>query len=62
MSSTTTSADGTGYPDGLKGRSRRVPASWPADAFDAMTSDRPYRRAMDPATALQKSGKGRLSI
>src|SRR3989338_6981961 len=39
--------DGTGYPDGLKGTeipflSRIV---YVADAFDAMTADRPYRKA-----------------
>lgn len=40
--------DGTGYPDGLVGdqipQSVRVVAI--CDAFDAMTSDRPYRRSM----------------
>lgn len=40
--------DGTGYPDGLPGaetpRLARVLAV--ADAYDAMTTDRPYRRAM----------------
>jgi HD-GYP domain-containing protein (c-di-GMP phosphodiesterase class II) len=40
--------DGTGYPDGLAGeripRLARVVAI--ADAFDAMTTDRPYRRAL----------------
>ncbi len=40
--------DGRGYPDGLKGEdipllSRIV---YIADAFDAMTSDRPYRKAL----------------
>jgi len=40
--------DGLGYPDGLKGEhipllSRIV---YIADAFDAMTSDRPYRKAL----------------
>ena len=48
--------NGSGYPDGLKGEEipegARILAV--ADAFDAMTSDRPYRRAMDPATALQE--------
>jgi len=52
--------DGTGYPDGLKGEEipegARILAV--ADAFDAMTSDRPYRRAMDPATALQEIREG----
>ena len=46
--------DGTGYPDGLKGEkiplSARVVAV--ADAFDAMTSDRPYRRGMPAADAF----------
>ena len=40
--------DGTGYPDGLKGeeipRTSRLIAV--VDAFDAMSSDRPYRRAL----------------
>ncbi|OFW56017.1 MAG: hypothetical protein A2Y75_04730 [Candidatus Solincola sediminis] len=40
--------DGTGYPDGLKGR--RIPLCARilavADAFEAMRSDRPYRRAL----------------
>jgi HD-GYP domain-containing protein (c-di-GMP phosphodiesterase class II) len=44
--------DGSGYPDRLKGEdiplTARVVAV--ADAFDAMTSDRPYRRGM-PANA-----------
>lgn len=46
--------DGSGYPDGLEGESipliARVLAV--ADAFDAMTSDRPYRKAMTPDAAL----------
>jgi len=41
--------DGTGYPDGLAGSeiplAARIVAV--ADAFDAMSSDRPYRRALD---------------
>jgi len=40
--------DGTGYPDGLKGhlipRISKIIAV--ADAYNAMTSDRPYREAM----------------
>jgi len=44
--------DGSGYPDGLKGEEiplmSRILAV--ADSYDAMTSDRPYRRAM-PKTA-----------
>jgi HD-GYP domain-containing protein (c-di-GMP phosphodiesterase class II) len=46
--------DGKGYPDGLAGpaisRVARIVAV--ADAFDAMTSDRPYRRGMPPADAF----------
>jgi HD-GYP domain-containing protein (c-di-GMP phosphodiesterase class II) len=46
--------DGTGYPSGRAGEEipleARVLAV--ADAFDAMTSDRPYRRALSHAEAL----------
>jgi len=47
--------DGTGYPDGLKGEdiplgSRIV---FVADAFNAMTTDRPYRRARSKQEALK---------
>jgi putative nucleotidyltransferase with HDIG domain len=46
--------DGTGYPDGLAGenipRLARVVAV--VDAFDAMTSDRPYRRGIPLAQAF----------
>lgn len=40
--------DGKGYPDGLKGEqiSRLARIVAVADAFDAMTSDRPYRKGM----------------
>jgi HD-GYP domain-containing protein (c-di-GMP phosphodiesterase class II) len=48
--------DGHGYPDGLVGeaipRLARIVAV--ADAFDAMTSDRPYRRARGHAEALRE--------
>lgn len=53
--------DGKGYPSGIKGEEiplgARVIAV--ADSFDAMTSDRPYRRAMTryEALALLKQGK-----
>ncbi|MDQ4130506.1 MAG: HD domain-containing protein [Actinomycetota bacterium] len=48
--------DGHGYPDGLKGEeiplaSRIVLA---CDAYDAMTTDRPYRGAMDPRDAREE--------
>lgn len=51
--------DGKGYPDGLKGDEISLGASimMVADAFDAMTSDRSYRRALpiDQAVAeIQK--------
>jgi HD-GYP domain-containing protein (c-di-GMP phosphodiesterase class II) len=54
--------DGTGYPDRLRGEEipllARVVSV--ADAFDAMTSDRPYRRGMSIAEAYQeiKSASG----
>jgi HD-GYP domain-containing protein (c-di-GMP phosphodiesterase class II) len=40
--------DGSGYPDGLKGTDIPLPARIVAvaDAFDAMTSDRPYRKGL----------------
>lgn len=48
--------DGKGYPRKLRGEEicleSRIVAV--ADAFDAMTSDRPYRRAMDPHAALEE--------
>jgi HD-GYP domain-containing protein (c-di-GMP phosphodiesterase class II) len=46
--------DGRGYPDGLAGE--RIPIAarivFCCDAFDAMTTDRPYRRARPVADAL----------
>lgn len=46
--------NGEGYPDGLSGEQipmlARIVAV--ADAFDAMTSNRPYRQALDPADAF----------
>jgi HD-GYP domain-containing protein (c-di-GMP phosphodiesterase class II)/CHASE2 domain-containing sensor protein len=48
--------DGMGYPDGLAGNDipllARIIAA--ADAFDAMTSNRPYRRALPFARACQE--------
>lgn len=46
--------DGRGYPDGLKGESIPLTARIVAvaDAFDAMTSDRPYRPGMPTARAF----------
>ena len=46
--------DGKGYPDGLRGEQVPLLARLIAvpDVFDAVTSDRAYRRAMPPAEAL----------
>ncbi|GAB6992059.1 HD-GYP domain-containing protein [Paenibacillus pini] len=53
--------DGKGYPDGLAGEDipllGRIIAV--ADAYDAMTSDRPYRRGMDCTKALSILEEGR---
>ena len=45
--------DGGGYPDGLAGTAIPIEARVVAavDAWSAMTSDRVYRAALDPATA-----------
>src|SRR5690606_32749780 len=47
--------DGKGYPGMLEGDEVPVESQLigMAEAFDALTSDRPYRRAMLPADALQ---------
>jgi putative two-component system response regulator len=47
--------DGTGYPDGLQGDEIPYLARvfQVADAFDALTSERPYRDAVEPAGALE---------
>lgn len=53
--------DGTGYPQGLKGTNipfgARVIAV--ADSYDAMTSDRPYRKAMPTSKAAMILSEGR---
>lgn len=48
--------DGKGYPDRLKGEEISIEASIlaVADVYDAMTSDRPYRKGMDKETALNE--------
>jgi diguanylate cyclase (GGDEF)-like protein len=48
--------DGSGYPDRLSGEAIPLGARIIAacDAFDAMTSDRPYRSAMSAETALEE--------
>lgn len=47
--------DGKGYPDGLRGEEIPLEARIiaVADAYDAMTTDRPYRPAMDHREALK---------
>lgn len=47
--------DGSGYPEGLKGEKIPFAARLFAivDVFDALTSDRPYRKAWTKAAALQ---------
>jgi putative nucleotidyltransferase with HDIG domain len=46
--------DGTGYPDGIRGTEIPIGARVLAvvDCFDALTSDRPYRRALTDVEAL----------
>lgn len=55
--------DGTGYPDGLKGGQIPMVAQIisVADAFDAMTTDRPYRKKLSDAAAIKelKKNKGK---
>lgn len=48
--------DGKGYPQGLQGENIPIVASILAvgDAFDAMTSDRPYRIGLDREVAMQE--------
>jgi HD-GYP domain-containing protein (c-di-GMP phosphodiesterase class II) len=48
--------DGTGYPDGLKGEEIPLIASIiaVADAFDAMISDRPYRKGLTKEHAIEE--------
>ncbi|MBI3267587.1 MAG: response regulator [Planctomycetes bacterium] len=52
--------DGSGYPDHLKGEEISVGARIVAvaDCYDAMTTNRPYRRAMSPAEALDVLTRG----
>ena len=53
--------DGTGFPDALSGEQiplgARILAV--ADAYDAMTSERPYRRAMSAQTACAEIERGK---
>jgi len=52
--------DGTGYPDGLAGNEIPIAARvvFVADAYEAMISDRPYRRAMSPLRAIEEIQRG----
>lgn len=51
--------DGTGYPDGLKDKDIPVIARIisVADTFDALTSDRPYRKALNKEKAFEELRK-----
>ncbi len=48
--------DGSGYPYGLRGEEIPIGARIIAivDSYDAMTTDRPYRRALSPDRAVQR--------
>jgi HD-GYP domain-containing protein (c-di-GMP phosphodiesterase class II) len=52
--------DGTGYPDGLRGDEIPVGSRivLVCDAYDAMTSERPYREAMSHAAAATELRAG----
>ncbi|BAS26567.1 HD-GYP domain-containing protein [Limnochorda pilosa] len=55
--------DGTGYPRGLRGEAIPMGARLfaVADVFDALTSDRPYRTAIDLEQAAAEIARGRGS-
>jgi diguanylate cyclase (GGDEF)-like protein len=52
--------DGEGYPDGIPGRDIPLVARilFAADAYEAMTSPRPYRAALSPREALSELRRG----
>jgi putative nucleotidyltransferase with HDIG domain len=52
--------DGRGYPDGLSGAAIPIGSRISAvcDAFDAMTSDRPYRRSLGARAAIRELERG----
>ncbi len=53
--------DGKGYPDGLRGEEIELPARIMAiaDSYDAMTTDRSYRRKLQPYQVMDELMKGR---
>lgn len=52
--------DGKGYPSGLAGKNIPIEARLlaVADTFDAMTSNRPYRKGLDPEVAVAEIQRG----
>ncbi len=52
--------DGTGYPNGLIGESINLGARIfiVADTYDALISDRPYRKALDHKSAIKYINEG----
>ncbi len=52
--------DGGGYPDGISGEDIPLGARviCVADSFDAMTTDRPYRKALSADTAIEELRRG----
>ena len=56
--------DGTGYPDGLRGEGIPLGARVLAivDCYDALISDRPYRRALSHGCAVAMIHDGRSSL
>ena len=55
--------DGSGYPDGLAGEEIPIASRilLVTDAFDAMTNDRPYRKAMPVKAAIEELERNRGS-
>ena len=53
--------DGSGYPDGLKGQEIPIGAriATAVDAFDAMVTDRPYRKGMTVQKAIEELKRNR---
>jgi HD-GYP domain-containing protein (c-di-GMP phosphodiesterase class II) len=52
--------NGSGYPEGLRGEETPFIAKIVAvaDTYDAMTTDRPYRKALGKETAISELRKG----